>query len=126
MRVNLRWRSGHRAGRARLSETAGSPATHRLSWPNAFASHNGSRPDRVQLRPGSCGLGETRPTRAAARHYQKSFSLGRHLKLTRMGGCLAAAGHALSARLPDTAKNHVALQFQTPPYVDVHGRLPDR
>jgi hypothetical protein len=29
LHVNLRWRSGHRAGRARLSETAGSPATHR-------------------------------------------------------------------------------------------------
>jgi hypothetical protein len=72
MRVNIRWRSGHRAGRARLFETAGSPATHRLSWPNAFASHNGSRPDRVELRPGSCGLGETRPTRAAASRYQKS------------------------------------------------------
>jgi hypothetical protein len=28
MRVNLRWRSGHRAGRARLSETAGSSAIH--------------------------------------------------------------------------------------------------
>jgi hypothetical protein len=27
---------------------------------------------RVQIRPGSCGLGETRPTRAVARHYQKS------------------------------------------------------
>jgi len=34
--------------------------------------------------------------------------------------------HALPTRLPGTAKNHVALQFQTPPYVDVHGRLPDR
>jgi len=46
MRVNLRWRSGHRAGRARLSETAGSPAIHRPIWPNVFASRNGSRPNR--------------------------------------------------------------------------------
>jgi hypothetical protein len=62
---------GQRAGRARLSETAGSPATHRPIWPNAFASRNGSRPNGVQLRLGSCGLGETRPTRAVARHYPR-------------------------------------------------------
>jgi len=72
MRVNLRWRSGDRAGRARLSETAGSPASHPPSRPNAFASRDGSRPNRVQLRPQSCGLGETRPTCAVARSYQKS------------------------------------------------------
>jgi len=36
MRVNIRWRSGDRAGRARLSETAGSPATHRPIRPKAL------------------------------------------------------------------------------------------
>jgi hypothetical protein len=69
---NLRWRSGDRAGRARLSETAGSPATHSPLRPNAFASRDGSRPNTVQLRPRSCGLRETRPTCAVARYYQKS------------------------------------------------------
>jgi hypothetical protein len=42
-------------GGARLSETAGSPATHRLIWPNGFPSRDGSWPNRVQLRPRSCG-----------------------------------------------------------------------
>ena len=66
MRVNIQVRSGDRVGRARLSETAGSPTIHRPIRPNALASRNGSRPNRVQLRPRSCGLGETRPTCAAA------------------------------------------------------------
>jgi len=95
MRVNLRGRSDDRAGRARLSETAGSSATHHPIWPNAFASGNGSRPNRVQLRPRSYGLRETRPTCSVAQTLPKimrSFSLGCHLKLTRMGGCPAAAG----------------------------------
>jgi len=61
IRVNIRWRSGDRAGRARLSETAGSPANHRPVRPNAFASRNGSRPNSVQLRPRFGGLGETHP-----------------------------------------------------------------
>ncbi|SRR5258708_1992195 len=37
---------GDRAGRVRLSETAGSQANHRPVRPNTFASSNGSRPNR--------------------------------------------------------------------------------
>jgi hypothetical protein len=76
MRVNLRWRSGHRAGRARLSETAGSSAIHRPIWPNVFASRNGSRPNRGSYVPGPAVSerhalpGETRPTHAA-RHRER-------------------------------------------------------
>ncbi len=36
MRVNIKWRSGEGAGRARLSETAGSSANHRPVSPNAW------------------------------------------------------------------------------------------
>src|SRR5258708_39504661 len=61
MRVNIKWRFGEGAGRGCLSETAGSPTNHRPVRPNAFASSNGSRSDRVQLRPRSGGLGETAP-----------------------------------------------------------------
>ncbi len=57
-----RLRMGDRAGRACLSETAGSPANHRPVWPNAFASSNGSRPNRVQLRQRSDAQIAPQPT----------------------------------------------------------------
>ena len=72
MRVNIKWRSGEGAAGRALSETAGSAANHRPVRPNAFASSNGSRPNRVQLRPRSGGLGETPPTCALARLLPKS------------------------------------------------------
>jgi hypothetical protein len=90
MRVNIKWRSGEGAGRARLSETAGSAANHRPVRPNAFASSNGSRPNRVQPRPRSGGLGETPPylrPRQTATKIMRPFSLGLHLMLTQMGSC---------------------------------------
>jgi hypothetical protein len=40
-------------GRARLSETAGSPVIHRSVRPNAFASRDGCRPNRMQHLLGS-------------------------------------------------------------------------
>jgi hypothetical protein len=89
MRVNIKWRSGDRAGRARLSETAGSAANHRPVRPSAFASSNGSRPNRMQLRPRSGGHGETPPTCALARLLPKSCapSASDSIVLTQMVSC---------------------------------------
>jgi hypothetical protein len=130
MRVNLRRRSDDRAGRARLSETAGSSATHHPIWPNAFASGNGSRPNRAQLHPRSCGLRETRPTCSVAQTLPKimrSFSLGFHLMLTRMGSC-RILGYFRQVPAGLIFSNHqrtCTIQIASP-YVDAYGRLPDR
>ena len=131
MRVNLRRRSDDRAGRARLSETAGSSATHHPIWPNAFASGNGSRPNRAQLHPRSCGLRE-RDTpyllgRPDTTKIMRSFSLGFHLMLTRMGSC-RILGYFRQVPAGLIFSNHqrtCTIQIASP-YVDAYGRLPDR
>jgi hypothetical protein len=61
--VNLRWWPGDRGGRADLSETAGSSPTNAPLGP-MLLPRDSFRPDRVQLHPGCCGLGET-PTSAS-------------------------------------------------------------
>jgi hypothetical protein len=62
--VNLRWWAGDRGGRADLSETAGSSPTNAPLGP-MLLPRDSFRPDRVQLHPRCCGLGETRPTFAS-------------------------------------------------------------
>src|SRR5207245_11676732 len=100
MRVNITWPSGDRAGRARLSEAAGSPANHRPVRLNAFAI----------ICFASCG-----PTLATV------------LGLT---GCSYVRDPAVSERhplpppSPDCYQNHAPLQPRTPSYVDPHGQPP--
>jgi hypothetical protein len=71
------WRPPGRT--ARVGRVSPRPQDHRQPVapirPNAFPSRNGSRPNRVQLRPRSCGLEERRALPAR--------SPDRHLKLTR-------------------------------------------
>jgi len=74
MRINLRRRSGHRGGRARLSvETAGSPAAHRLTGCSYVLGPAVSERHALPARP----LDTTKN--------HAPFSLGHHLKLTRIG-----------------------------------------
>jgi hypothetical protein len=76
MRVNIRCAgsvSSAQVGRSlRDRRITGNPLPVR---PNALDSRNRSRPNRVPLRPRSCGLGETRPTCALDRPPPKSCAL---------------------------------------------------
>jgi hypothetical protein len=75
MRINLRRRSGHRGGRARLSvETAGSPAAHRLTGCSYVLGPAVSERDTPYPRG-----------RSTLPKIMRPFSIGHHLKLTRIG-----------------------------------------